>query len=92
MSDIIYANEVNLLRDFIHNEVQRFGLTPSPAYDINVGDIVDDAWWEIIRANLQTIIDTSGLEACAGNVITKAQRDGLINKASEAYKRTISVV
>lgn len=92
MSEIIYANEVNLLRDFINNEVQRFGLTPSPTSYATIGTKANAEFWEAIRANLQTIIDTSGLAASTGGKFTKAQRDGLVSKASEAYNRIIGIV
>jgi hypothetical protein len=52
MSDIIYAHEVNALREFIISEVQRRGIAVNSTSSASIGTHIDDAWWESIRLNL----------------------------------------
>ena len=90
MSNIIKASEVNTLREFINYEVERSGYPLNPTGTAVQNQLIDDSWWESIRANLQKAIDTTGGSAVAGDKITRVQRDELVNQALVVYGRTIS--
>ena len=89
-SDILYANEVNVLRDFIAYEVNRRSVTPDTVANVSSGTIVDDAWWTAIRANLSKILTVNANSAAAvGGIITKTIRNSLRDDAVTAYNTMI---
>ena len=89
-SDILYSNEVNVLRDFIAYEVNRRSVTPDTVANVSSGTIVDDAWWTAIRANLSKILTVNANSAATvGGIITKTIRNSLRDDAVTAYNTMI---
>jgi hypothetical protein len=91
MSKIIYAAEVNILREFINLEMERRDVAANATSTVSVGTIADDAWWNSLRTNLLKIVSFSGGNATAGGFITTSQRDTLVNQAVAAYDATIAL-
>lgn len=89
-SNILYASEVNVLRDFIAYEVNRRSITPNTVANVSPGTVVDDAWWTAIRTNLSKILTVSANSAAtAGGIITKTTRDSLRDNAVTAYNTMV---
>ena len=92
MSKIIYAADVNILREYINLEIsRRSGVTANPTSTVSVGTIADDAWWNSLRTNLLKIVSFSDGNATAGGFITTSQRDTLVSQAKAAYDATIAL-
>lgn len=89
MNDILYASEANKLRDYVHYELTRRGITPNAIGTLAIDDKVTASWWNALKTNLNKTQSGASTATAGTTIITKAYRTAMINAADTLYNATV---
>ena len=89
MSDILYASEANKLRDYVHYELTRRGISPNAIGTLAIDDKVTAAWWNALKTNLNKAQSGASTVTAGTTIVTKAYRTAMVNAANTLYNATV---